>query len=521
MTIAPAPPAATERSGAGAWFWPLLFLAAYALVLAWLQQHAFAGLVPIGDHAADDILIVDAKRFTLLHGVYSRFDFYHPGPLILQITALGELILFDWLRWFSSYFLAQAFVTSLLHGIALAFVLRLWLVVTGRGLIAVLAVAIVIATISHAGGPVIFVRYWLAHSTVASATMLATALAGLLLRGPAWLPLLAAGAVILINGHVSFVSIVPVLLIAVALVAIYVRRLPFPLLDGRAILRYAALHWLAIALSTAITLIGLMPIAINVIVNWPAELPRYLEVARTTRGIGPLGLIVFMASFVPLYGVWMLVFVRRLRPATEDRRQADIRIAGVTIFWTALVVAFLLSLKGVDSRHHRFLLFWLTPFIGMAASAAFVYAWSVWPQRSVRAAIAVGVVALVVWPIAEIGYRWEFPDTRRIGEAANILSERAVPGRRTVLVLDHKSPHWKAMWSQTVGVVAILNRRNDRSVCIERRSWHLLFHARYRCPENISPDDVVLHVVPAADASGTVVAPLLDVVIVQPEKAAR
>ena len=62
MTSAPAAPADTEGSNTRAWLWPLLFLAAYAVVLAWKQQ-AFAGVVPLGDHAADDLLIVDAKRF--------------------------------------------------------------------------------------------------------------------------------------------------------------------------------------------------------------------------------------------------------------------------------------------------------------------------------------------------------------------------------------------------------------------------------------------------------------------------
>ena len=241
MTSVPAAPADTEGSDTGAWLWPLLFLAAYAAVLAWKQQ-AFAGVVPLGDHAADDLLIVDAKRLALLHGVYSRLGFYHPGPLVLQISALGELILFDALRWFSSYYLAQVFVTALLHGIGLALVLRLWLVVTGNVVVALLTVAAVMAAISRGGSPDILLKYWIPHSTVAGATMLATAFAGLLLRGPSWLPLLAVGAVLLINAHVGFVLIVPALVIAVALTAIMAGRLPFAVFDGAATLRYAAMH---------------------------------------------------------------------------------------------------------------------------------------------------------------------------------------------------------------------------------------------------------------------------------------
>ena len=322
MTSVPAAPADTEGSDTGAWLWPLLFLAAYAAVLAWKQQ-AFAGVVPLGDHAADDLLIVDAKRLALLHGVYSRLGFYHPGPLVLQISALGELILFDALRWFSSYYLAQVFVTALLHGIGLALVLRLWLVVTGNVVVALLAVAAVMAAISRGGSPDILLKYWIPHSTVAGATMLATAFAGLLLRGPSWLPLLAVGAVLLINAHVGFVLIVPALVIAVALTAIMAGRLPFAVFDGAATLRYAAMHRGPIALSAAIMALGLTPIAINLIANWPADLPTYLAIARNLPLTNPLDLLRIIVRFVPLYGVWMLVFLPWVRPASESRTEAD------------------------------------------------------------------------------------------------------------------------------------------------------------------------------------------------------
>ena len=90
-----------------------------------------------------------------------------------------------------------------------------------------------------------------------------------------------------------------------------------------------------------------------------------------------------------------------------------------------------------------------------------------------------------------------------------------------MLVLDHRSPHWGEMWSPNGRRRRTPQPRNDRSVCIAHQSWHLLFHARYRCPEHISPDDVVLNVVPSADATGTVVAPLLNVVIVKLDNPAR
>ena len=176
-------------------------------------------------------------------------------------------------------------------------------------MIALLAVAAVMAIISRGGSPDILLKYWLPHSTVAGATMLATAFAGLSLRGPSWLPLLAVGAVLLINAHVGFVSIVPALVIAVTLAAIMAGRLPFAVFDGAAMLRYAAKHWIPIALSAAIIALGLAPIAINLIANWPADLPAYLATARNLPLNNPLDVLRIVVGFVPLYGVWMLVFL--------------------------------------------------------------------------------------------------------------------------------------------------------------------------------------------------------------------
>ena len=51
-----------------------------------------------GDIAANALLILRAKKLELLHGNYSRFGFYHPGPFFYYVYALGEIILFDYLH---------------------------------------------------------------------------------------------------------------------------------------------------------------------------------------------------------------------------------------------------------------------------------------------------------------------------------------------------------------------------------------------------------------------------------------
>ena len=511
-----------KRINSATTFWPLLLFVAYAAVLFWKQHQAFAGfVVPYSDFAADDILIFEAKKFQLLHGIYSRFGFYHPGPLILQFAALGETLLYDWAHLFPTYIAAQAFTVTLLHGVAFAFALRLWLQVTGNIAVALAAVLLTIATISRQADPYVFLIPWAANISVAGATMVATGLAGILVRGPNWLPLLAFGAVMLINIHVSFISIVPGIFVAIVLAALIARRIPTSIGGATAGLRSLSKSFTSVAISAAIVTIGLMPIAINLVAHWPAELPKYLEVAGKLRLNQPIKVFRYIISFLPLYGAWILLFSSRIRPATEDQQQADIRFAAVSIFWSALGMAILFSFRGIDALELRFLLYWLTAFIGIAAAAVFVYLYLVFQRQYLRVVLTVAVVAVSAVPIAQSLELREFVNTQAIVEAARVLAEKAQPDRKIVLELDRSPEAWSDVWSETVGLIAVLNRQGNRSVCIDHLDWHLLFHARYRCDDTGNADAERLRVVMRKRAVGKVVAPLLMTAIIEPEKTVR
>src|SRR4030095_479076 len=90
----PQPP--TPESGPRSW---VVFLASTTLFAAALLYHnAYLLREPIyeeSDSAANSLLVLKAKRLELLHGHYSRFQFYHPGPGILYILAGAELLVHD------------------------------------------------------------------------------------------------------------------------------------------------------------------------------------------------------------------------------------------------------------------------------------------------------------------------------------------------------------------------------------------------------------------------------------------
>lgn len=150
MKIADTDAQRSATLGRQAWLVPLLLFLAYAGYLLFAERALLFGhfMLPIGDNAADDLLVFDAKRLRLLHGNYSRFGFYHPGPWFLFVAAAGERVFYDWTGSFRSYLGAQTFALSLTHGVAFAFCCRLWLLVTRRVDLALLATLLVAATIA-------------------------------------------------------------------------------------------------------------------------------------------------------------------------------------------------------------------------------------------------------------------------------------------------------------------------------------------------------------------------------------
>src|SRR5262249_36279219 len=78
---------------------PVLFFFAFALALVIINRHNIANAhFEDTDFAANSLLIQDAKSLKLFKGNYSRIGFNHPGPAILYVLALGELLFYDWTR---------------------------------------------------------------------------------------------------------------------------------------------------------------------------------------------------------------------------------------------------------------------------------------------------------------------------------------------------------------------------------------------------------------------------------------
>ena len=114
----------------GTW-WRTLLLAAcvFGLMLFNNRTYLFdTKLHELSDYAADSLLVQEAKHGWLLHGHYSRWGFYHPGPALLDVLASGEALFYDTLHWvptpLNGQLIALCLALSLFFGLALSIFAR-------------------------------------------------------------------------------------------------------------------------------------------------------------------------------------------------------------------------------------------------------------------------------------------------------------------------------------------------------------------------------------------------------------
>jgi len=196
--------------------WPLWTNASFYFIDPALQ---------IVDFASNDMLVVEAKKLSLLHGHYSRAGVYHPGPFYMYWMAACELLLHDHLALFSSPAAIQHFAATLLMALAFGSFAFLTTKLSGNVLAGLAATAALFGLVFLSTGNVITAP-WPPHMLVASSVFTVSGSAGLLLRGWRWLPLLCLGALQLLHGHAIFAGLLPLIVLPSLLFAIRWQGLP-------------------------------------------------------------------------------------------------------------------------------------------------------------------------------------------------------------------------------------------------------------------------------------------------------
>lgn len=470
--------------------WPnllLFFLIAAALLYVQWAANAHKVLQEIGDHAANSLLVLDAKRLHLLYGNYSRIGVHHPGPAILYVLAAGEWLFHDLLRLAPSPFSGQL--------LAICFYSAGWIVLVFAMMRRMLGAApallfttVFTAVLGHLQSSV-FLGAWFPDLYVLPFAAVLVAISRLAYGHTDNLRALAVASGVVINGHVSFIPMLGILLL-VMLAANWLisRRMPERRILSAGFLRRERR---AILVSVAILFLFFVPLLILTVTEFPGPLYDYVKFG----GIDKHNTLPEAFRFVGMYWggsigfAWglMLMFaaVKGLRGAA-DGFVRDAR--ALAIACAAASLALLMYAKfGIDHLQMAYLglFYYAVPALTAGLVVLYAYLAMRWSGRAVLAALACAAALAGTWAAARTPVYYDelydLPGTPQLFEQL-----RKLPGSgRIVLDIEQKPGDWDKVWGNVAALVLYARRQGEDLFCIHQ-NWHVLFTLRSQCrPEEL------------------------------------
>ena len=445
------------------------------------------------DFAANTIAVLQAKRFDLLTGNYSKEGFYHPGPAFLYVMAAGESFFHDLLHvvptpW-NGQLLAILLLNAALIGASLAVLAR------QAGSARVVLAALTVVLLFTALHPLTLNSAWMPYVYFAPTLLLLVSAASVATGQTVDLWLLALSALLCVNGQAEFLLFSPVVIVASLACLVVVRRRRQA--AGDTVPRIPAAHWIgALAVAAVLT----FPIALNTVLHWPGQFGRYFSYASSASGHLTHHSLAFSAGYMLRY--WW----PGLPAATVDIGGL---IVGLVVCALALVLAwycplpglrrFLLAslaavgllsvlfiyyaFKGVDdndiTQAYLGYFYWAAPLlVAIVAVTAAVVRVDLRRAALLSLAAVVAGAAVVATVVPQHQDNKDDPPAKYYGvpqipHAVQQLAASA-DGRTIVLhIMKHN-------WIDTVGLVAYADRIGVRS-CVVGANWTILFRAQSIC----------------------------------------
>jgi hypothetical protein len=463
--------------------WALVVIAIVTLgsVLVVLDWTAINHVnVEAGDFAANSLQVQDAKHLHLLAGHYSRFGFHHPGPALLYVLALGEWLFYDLSGLVPSGFSGQL--------VAIAFFDAFWIVLIYRlvrswsrdwrlPLLSTITFLLTVTLLDHQfiNGiwfplvyPLPFATFLLALASVCSGR-------------PRAALYLALSAGVLVNGHASFLTILPtIVVLMLAFTWLAFRGEPDHRVISRAFVRsHARILWASLAIFG----LFMLPLMITTVRNFPGPIVDYLRFGGGHGANSAADALAFTAGFwggaAPLV-VAILVMVILVMVDTGSPTLTRI-VRGVVLACAAGTVAvFVYAVFGVDSVDNTYLGYFAYTIPGLLALAIVTAAWPrldarLGPTAAAAIAVALGFVTLVQHVPTSFPPDYDRPEITALQQE---LASKAVDGR-VVLDLDN-TVNWMTVWSTVAGVEVLNRRRNESLLCINE-NWSIAFTEAARC----------------------------------------
>lgn len=440
-----------------------------------------------GDFAANSVLIQSAKDFSLWVGNYSRVGFNHPGPAILYVLAAGEVVFHDWLHLVDFPFAGQI--------IAVAFYNAFWITLAFIGfhrltqstLISLASVSVLLLTLGLIDYS-FFNGIWMPHMYLFPFVVALMAIARVVDGKFDSLQALAISSGFLINGHVSFVGVLGVMLIT-ALVGNYL------IFKGQgktdrivASPSFLMRHKLQLGLSCLILFLFFVPLIIKTIIDFPGPVHDY----ATFSGGHDANSLADSATFVASYwggviwgalGLGLLALAWWACVRAQQDAQTRIRALVASIFAATFALLFY-ARYGIDmlSEHYVGLFYYAAPSLAITYSVMVLL--SKTRLGSFKPLVALGSVAVLAVTFSLINK--PVPYTQHYGlpgipAAFDVLQSQRTTANVLVLDLD-TATSWPHVWSSVAGLEAFSARKGAKLFCVNQ-NWHILFTKAYRCSD--------------------------------------
>ena len=286
----------SRRAPAVFWSVTLLLLGAVAGLQLWNNRELLfhTKLYEAGDFASNSLFVREAKHGWLIHGHYSRWGFYHPGPAFLNTLAAGEALFFNLLHWvptpFNGQMISLCVVSSAFFcaGVTI-FARRLG---PGRGgylLFLPLALLFAIFHYSRVEGGVALIDGWPPSPPIPTFLCLVVSAAAVAAGYGDDLPVLVLAAGWLVHLHVAQpMFAVPITLLAYLGLLVSCRRRPGETAERRGLIGFLGTGWRRFPTAHRVALIFLallvLPLAIDALHGRQSNLNRILTHVREYSG---------------------------------------------------------------------------------------------------------------------------------------------------------------------------------------------------------------------------------------------
>lgn len=296
MSLSPAQPSplSPDAGSPRRTFWRTTLLltgAIFGLLLLDNATYLFATrLYENTDHASDSLMVREAKSTFLLHGHYSQWHFYHPGPALLDTLAAGEALFYDGLHLvptpYNGQLLALGLVLALFFSLALAIFARQFDGdAAARRFLLPLALLFAAWHYGAVGGQV-FLDAWPAYPLIVTFLCFVVAAAAVASGDGRILPVLVLTGGWLVHNHVAQpLFVVPLTLLAYAGLLAACRRQAGA--SGKGVAGTLTGGWRAFprahAAAAGLLALFILPLLLDALHGRASNLQRILEYAQAHR----------------------------------------------------------------------------------------------------------------------------------------------------------------------------------------------------------------------------------------------